>query len=257
MNGERPISEDDLHALLDGGLEESRRDAVRRYLDTHPEAQSRFNAYRKQGEALRDALAPFADQPLPTELSLRSIVERRRKTQARRHQIAAAAAILCIGGLSGWFGREALSPSKRGIQALGREAVDNYAVYASDRRRPVELAPDQRATLTRWVSERLDTPVQAPDLQTAGYRFLGGRLVTTPNGPAALFIYEGVASDRLTVMVRPMQIDKNRPMAERSYGALDGVTWSRGGLGFSILAPRASVDLLPVAEDVRQQTSLS
>lgn len=257
MTGDRPISEDDLHAFLDGVLEESRRDAVRRYLDTHPEAQGRFAAYLEQGEALRDALAPLADQPVPAELNLKAIAERRRNTLSGRRQIAAAAAILCIGGLSGWLGREAVSPPSRGIQALGREAADNYMVYASDTLRPVELASDQRATLTRWVSERLDTPVQPPDLQSAGYRFLGGRLVTTPNGPAALFIYEGAAADRLAVMMRPMQVEKNRSMSEQSYGALDGVTWSRDGLGFSVVATRASTDLLPVAEDVRRQASLS
>jgi anti-sigma factor RsiW len=257
MTGDRPISEDDLHAFLDGVLEESRRDAVRRYLDTHPEAQERFAAYREHGEALRNALAPVSDQPLPAELNLKALVERRRKTLAGRRQIAAAAAILCIGGLSGWMGREAVSPPARGIQALGREAVDNYVVYASDTRRPVELASDQRATLTRWVSDRLDTPVQPPDLEGAGYRFLGGRLVTTPNGPAALFIYEGAAAERLAVMMRPMEIEKNRSMSEQSYGALDGVTWSRDGLGFSVVAPRASTDLLPVAEDVRRQTPFS
>lgn len=255
MTGDRPISEDDLHAYIDDVLDEARRDAVRRYLNAHPDAQRRVTAYREQGQALRDALAPLADQPLPAELSLKSLVERRRKALAGRRQIAAAAAILCIGSLSGWFAREAVSPPARGIHALSREAVDNYMVYASDAHRPVELASDQRTTLTRWVSERLDTPIQAPDLQAAGYRFIGGRLVTTPNGPAALFIYEGPAADRLAVMMRPMAVDKNRSMWEQSYGALDGVTWSRDGLGFSVVAPRASTDLRPVAEDVRRQTS--
>lgn len=255
MMGDRPISEDDLHAYIDGVLDEGRREAVRRYLNAHPEAQRRVAAYSEQGQALRDALAPLADQPLPPELSLKSIVERRRNALAGRRQVAAAAAILCIGGLSGWFAREAVSPPARGIHALGREAVDNYMVYASDADRPVELASDQRTTLTRWVSERLDTPIQAPDLQAAGYRFIGGRLVTTPNGPAALFIYEGAAAERLAIMMRPMEIDKNRSMWEQSYGALGGVTWSRDGLGFSIVAPRASADLRPVAEDVRRQVS--
>lgn len=257
MTVERPISEDDLQAFLDGVLEESRRDAVARYLDVHPEAKARLLTYREQGEALREALAPLADQPLPAELGLNALIERRRRSLAGRRQIAAVAAFLCIGGLSGWFARDAVSPPAHGIQALGREAIDNYRVYAADTDRPVELASDQRGTLTRWVSERLETPVQAPDLQAAGYRFLGGRLVTTPNGPAALFVYEGPAADRLAVMMRPMQIDKNRPMSEQSYDGLDGVTWSRDGLGFSVVAPRASSDLRPVAEDVRRQLSIS
>jgi len=42
---ERPISEDDLQAFLDGVLEESRRDAVARYLDVHPEAKARLVTY--------------------------------------------------------------------------------------------------------------------------------------------------------------------------------------------------------------------
>jgi anti-sigma factor RsiW len=257
MSADRPIGEDELHAYLDGVLDEGRQAAVRRYLDARPEERARLAAYRRQGEALREALAPVADQPLPAELNLNAIVERRRTTLAARRRVAAAAAILCIGGLSGWFGRAAVAPPARGIDALGREAVDNHAVYASDTLRPVELASDQRATLIRWVSERLDAPVQAPDLQGAGYRFLGGRLVTTPNGPAALFVYEGASADRLTVMVRPMQIDRNRSMSERSYGTLEGVTWSKDGLGFSVVAPRASTDLRPVAEQVRRQASFS
>jgi anti-sigma factor RsiW len=257
VTGERPISEEDLHAFLDGALDERRREAVRRYLDAHPETKARFAAYEAQAAALREAMAPLAEEPVPAELSLNALVARRRKREIGRRQMAATAAVLCVGVLFGWFGRDAVSPPARGIHALGQEAVDNYRVYAFDSHRPVELASDQRGTLTRWVSERLDTPVQAPDLQGAGYRFLGGRLVTTPNGPAALFVYEGPAADRLAVMMRPMQIDKNRSMSEQSYGGLDGVTWSRDGLGFSVVAPRASGDLRPVAEDVRRQVSIS
>lgn len=257
MSGDRPISENELHEYVDGVLSEDRREAVRRYLEAHPEVQERVAVYLDHGEALRQALAPLADRPLLAELNVGAMVARRRAKLVRRHQIAAAAVILCIGCLSGWFGREAVSAPDRGIEALGREAADNYVVYASDTLRPVELASDQRAVLTSWVSDRLDRDVQPPDLRGAGYQFLGGRLVTTPNGPAALFLYEGAGAERLAVMMRPMQIDKNRSMSEHSYGELDGVTWSRDGLGFSVVAPRASIDLLPVAEDVRRQNLVS
>jgi anti-sigma factor RsiW len=253
MTGDRPISEEDLHGFIDGMLDPARREAVQRYLDAHPETAARIATYRSQGEALRAALAPFADQPLPAELGLKSLVEAQRRRFARNRQIAAAVAILCTGGFAGWFGNQSLSAPTRGVHALAQEAVDNYHVYAADAHRPVELTPDERATLVRWVSERLGAPVDAPDLRAAGYRFLGGRLVTTPNGPAALFVYEGEAADRLAVMARPMTVDRNRAMSERSFGALDGVTWSRNGLGFSVVAPRGSSRLAPAVEEVRRQ----
>ncbi|WP_339930694.1 anti-sigma factor [uncultured Brevundimonas sp.] len=255
MTGDRPISEDDLHAFLDGMLDPARRDAVERYLDTHPQAAARIATYRTQGDALRAALAPIADQPTPPEFALRPLVERRRRRFARHRQIAAAIGILCLGGMTGWFGHQALTLPSHGVHALAQEAVDNYEVYAADLRRPVELPSDQTAALAYWVSERLGAPVEPPDLRAAGYRFLGGRLVTTPNGPAAMFIYEGPAADRLAVMARPMTIDKNRAMSERAFGALQGVTWSRDGLGFSVVAPRASGRLAPVAAEVQRQTA--
>lgn len=255
MTGERPISEDDLQALVDDVLDEDRREAVRRYLDSHPDEARRIATYRHEGEALRSALSGFAESPLPPEMNLETLVEGRRRRMAGRRQIAAAAAVLCIGSLTGWFGHGAFSTPPRGVHALAREAADNYGVYAADLRRPVELTPDQRATLVHWVSERLGEPVEAPDLEAAGYRFLGGRLVTTPNGPAALFIYEGPTTDRLAVMTRPMAIDKNKPMVEQSFGTLEGATWSRNGLGFSVVAPRASGQARAIAREVRRQTS--
>ena len=70
-----------------------------------------------------------------------------------------------------------------------QEAAASYAVYASDKRRPVELWAVQRDDLVRWLSNRLNRPIAPPDLSVAGYQLLGGRLVATGHGPAALFIY--------------------------------------------------------------------
>lgn len=255
MTVELPVTEEDLHGFIDGVLEPGRREVVQRYLDAHPETAARIATYQTQGEALRAALAPYSDQPAPAGLGLMPLIERRRRRFARNRQVAAAAAILCTGGLAGWIGHHSLSVPTRGVHALAQEAVDNYQVYAADAHRPVELTPDQRATLVQWVSERLGAPVDPPDLQAAGYRFLGGRLVTTPNGPAALFVYEGPSADRLAVMARPMSVDRNSSMSERSFGPLDGVTWSRNGLGFSVVAPRGSGRLAPAVEEVRRQAA--
>lgn len=253
MTEARPISEDDLQAYVDRALDADRHEQVRRYLERHPETAARVAVYEAQRDRLRAALAPIAEEPIPAELGVRAMLDIRRARGRQRRLAVAAAMVLCLGGTGGWFVRGAVTPSAHGVGALAEEALDNYAVYALDRNRPVEIASRDQAQFVRWASNRLRVPVGVPDLSEAGYSFLGGRLVTTPNGPAAMLIYETGAAERLSVLVRPMAIDKNAHMNERSTGALDGVTWADDGIGFSLVAPRSTASLEPLAREVRRQ----
>jgi anti-sigma factor RsiW len=55
-----PVSEEELHAYLDGELSDGRRAAVATYLREHPEELRRLQAYRVDGEAVRRL---FSDPP--------------------------------------------------------------------------------------------------------------------------------------------------------------------------------------------------
>jgi anti-sigma factor RsiW len=253
MSAPRPISEDDLQAYVDEALSSTRREEVEAYLAAHPEEAKRIGGYVADRAALRAALGAMAEEPIPPELGLRALIEARRARQAYWRPAIAAAAVLVIGGLAGWTARGVVAPPINGVRALSREAADNYRVYASDVHRPVEIGSAQQADLVRWVSNRLRSPVAVPDLKAAGYRFIGGRLVTTPHGPAAMFIYEGVDGMRLAVMVRPMEQEKNAAMTEREDADLNGVSWATDGLGYSLVGPRSSEALYPLADEVRRQ----
>jgi len=251
----RPISEDDLQAYVDEVLETHRRAEVLDYLSSHPEEGKRIERYREQRAALRDALAPIAQEPLPPELNLaRMIQARRRPDLAWTRWAAAAAVLLCIGGATGWSLRGATQSTPRGIPALAAEAADSYQVYASDRVRPVEMRESDRAELIRWASLRLGHPVSVPDLSASGYRFMGGRLVATPHGPAALFMYDDDRGTRLVLFTREMESDKNTPMSRQSRDGVDGFTWSKEGIGYSLVGP-ASPQLHPLADEIRRQVS--
>lgn len=255
MSAPRPISEDDLHAYVDEALSSTRRQEVEAYLAAHPEEAKRIGSYVADRAALRDALAGIAEEPIPPELGLRALIEARRTRQAYWRPAIAAAAVLVVGGLAGWTARGVVSPPTSGVGALSREAADNYRVYASDVHRPVEMGSTQKADLVRWVSNRLRSPVAVPDLNAAGYRFIGGRLVTTPHGPAAMFIYDDANGVRLAVMVRPMEREKNTAMIEREDEDLNGVSWATDGLGYSLVAPRSPHALYPLADEVRRQVN--
>ena len=250
----RPITEDDLHAYVDRVLEPERQAEVAAYLGDHPDVAKRVAAFSDQRDQLRAALAPIAEEPLPAELNLSRIIE----TSARRPSLArwamAAMLLLSIGGLGGWAVRGALQASPGGLVALGQEAAVSYSVYAPDRVRPVEVRASVSAQLVQWVSDRLHRPVKVPDLTTSGYRLMGGRLVATSHGPAAMFMYDDDRGSRIVVLTRPMSsADQNASMTPQSQGDVRGFAWADDGVGYSLVGHAAPESLRPIANEVRRQ----
>jgi anti-sigma factor RsiW len=253
MSRDLPIQEEELHAYVDDALDAVRRQQVQEYLDSHPEEAERIRRFTGQRQALRAALAPIAEEPVPPALSLARLVEAHRARRRVPWRIAAAVVLAFgVGGVGGWTMRGA-PESNGGIVALAREAAVNYQVYAADQVRPVELPAADSAQLVNWISGKLQRPVALPDLSKSGYRFMGGRLVSTEHGPAGLFIYDDDHGTRVAMLVRPMTVDRDAPMSAHAQGALSGYAWSDQGLGYSVVAPASLPDMHPLADEVRRQ----
>ena len=250
----RPITEDDLHAYVDRVLEPERQVEVANYLESHPEVARRVAAFSDQRERLRAALAPIADEPLPAELNLSRIIENRRRRPSLVWWAVAAMLLVSISGVAGWVARGSMmQASPGGLLALAEEAADSYNVYAPDHVRPVEIRAADNAQLVQWVSSRLHQPVNVPDLTSAGYRLMGGRLVATSHGPAAMFMYDDDHGERLVVLTRPMSTDQNAPMLPQSKGDVTGFAWADGGMGCSLVGHSSAESLRPIANAVRRQ----
>lgn len=254
MSSGRPISEDDLHAYVDDALAPVHRTEVEAYLDRHPEIAARVQGYQAQREALRAAFAPIAEAPVPAQLNLGRLIAANRRSHGGRWQIAAAACIcLAVGGAAGWSLHGMGAAPRTGIAALAREASVSFAVFGSDRGRPVEIKASDSAELVRWVSNRLRRPVSIPDLSASGYRFMGGRLVATPNGPAGLFMYDNDSGERVAVLLRPMQDERTERMSEHTDGLTSGFAWADRGIGYSLVGAAPPDRLHPLADEVRRQ----
>jgi anti-sigma factor RsiW len=140
-----------------------------------------------------------------------------------------------------------------GINALAHEASYAYAVFGPDRGRPVEIKAADTADLVRWVSNRLERQVSVPDLSAGGYRFMGGRLISIPDGPAAFFMYDDDKGMRIAILVRPMSQERAARMTEHREGHVAGYAWADNGIGYSVVGG-AEPDLLhPLANEVRRQ----
>jgi anti-sigma factor RsiW len=255
----RPIAEEELHAYVDGRLDESRLPAVLRYLQEHPETAHRVAAYQAQRETLRNALGGVAAEPIPPQLSLERLVQERLSRQWRLWPAAACVLIgLGLGAAGGWFLRNGTTaPNPAVIALLAREAVANHVVYSADKRRPTELGATQRDDLARWVSNRLNHPVSPPDLSTEGYNYMGGRLAATPDGPAGLFMYDNDQGVRITVFVLPLHAAASAPIQHVDFAHVDGCAWIDKNIGYTVVGNLPPAELRRLAEIVRRQFETS
>lgn len=102
MPVDQPISEDDLHAYVDGDGEPARRLDIALYLARHPDDAARMEVFRAQREAIHALFDDLLHQPVPRRL--RSILHRHAVRLARRRRgagmvgIAVAAIVMATGG---------------------------------------------------------------------------------------------------------------------------------------------------------------
>lgn len=252
------ISEEELHALVDDHLNHEQQPRVPRYVQDHPDVARRVAAYRAQREALRAALAPVAAEPIPPRLDLQVLIQQR-LAQRRIPWRAAACVLLAfvLGGAGEWLLRFGAPQPTLSISLLSEQAVANHMVYTADKRRPTELGADQRDDLARWVSNRLNHKVTPPDLAADGYSYIGGRLAATPDGPAGMFMYDDKQGVRLTVFVLPLNGAEASPMQHVESAQVDGVAWIDKGIGYTVVGKLPQAELQRLAEQVRQQLSVT
>jgi anti-sigma factor RsiW len=257
-NPTRPIGEDDLHAFVDGRLSAERRAAVEVYLDRHPEASARVASYVAHRQALREALYGKFGEPVPMRLRVAPIVQSLTETPVRRvhwasrlQAIAASVAMLGVGIAGGWIARDLMThdPLSRMQPAL---AVGAHRVFVADSRRPVEIRAEAKEQLVQWLSNRLDRNVTVPDLTAAGLRFMGGRLIATPGGPAAQLMYDDDAGIRVTLFIEPERSAPERPTITEING-IAAQSWGDERFAYTVAAQGDRQRVASIGSLVRQQ----
>ncbi len=204
MSDPKLVSLDDLQAYVDEELTPERRAEVDAHLAQSPDDAERVSAYRRQNRALRAALAGVGNEAVPA--SMLAILQDRPPVREITWLPRAAAAVLllaiggALGGALGW-GYDKLPLFGLEEKRFLREAVAAHQVYAADRRHAVEVAAIERDYLQSWLTQRLGVPIMAPDLSEAGLSLLGGRLLSTVHGPAALLVYETREGERVTCYI--------------------------------------------------------
>lgn len=251
------ISDEDLHAYLDGRLDGpdrlERRAEVEAYLAAHPEAAEKLAAYKQQNEMLHALFDPALDEAIPARLRKAAPA----RMPALRHaapalRYAAMVAWLAVGVAAGYMLRGPAVLSSAPI-ALAQQAVAAHVVYAPEVAHPVEVDAKQEAHLVKWLSKRLDGDVRPPHLAELGYELVGGRLLPAGEGPAAQFMYQDARGQRLTLYVRRDAKDGETAFRYAKQGTVSVFYWVDGPFGYALSGEQGKSDLLQIAHSVYQQ----
>ncbi len=254
IDNNSPVTEDELHAYVDGELPADRREAVEAWLAKHPDDASR-RAWRAQADAVRARYGNIVNEPVPARLALERITRSRRSWIA----IAAAATIAAfvIGGAAGWLARGASPPlgcAPSEMETFANEAMSAHRLYIGEVRHPIEVKAEENHLLP-WLSRRVGTTLRAPDLAAFDLKLLGGRLLPGVNGPAALFMYESGSGERVTIYVSKTSEPRTsfRYKIEDKFGAL---RWSEAGYGWVVSGPDDKPRLKGIAMALYEQLDI-
>jgi anti-sigma factor RsiW len=201
IDRDSPVTEEELHAYVDGELPADRKQAVANWLAANPEQAAQVAAWLAQAEAIRARYGAVADEPMPARLHLDQVLRSERFTGRSWKAFAAAAAVVAFlaGGAAGWVAHGASIASPNGFETYTAEAIEAHKLYVVEVRHPVEVPGSERAHMTQWLTKRLGYQQRIPDLQSLGLKLVGGRLLPGPTGTAAAFyMYEGPTGERFT-----------------------------------------------------------
>jgi anti-sigma factor RsiW len=203
IDRDRPVTEDELHAYVDGELPDDRKEAVHAWLAANPDEAAQVAAWRAQADSIRSRYGAVANEPVPERLQLDRIIRNSADAGWSTRSIAAMAATILIafvvGGGAGWFAHDATAAAPGGSDKITADAVEAYRLYVVEVRHPVEVPGSELAHMKQWLSKRVGEPLQVPDLQSIGLKLVGGRLLPGPTGAAAFYMYEGPSGERFTI----------------------------------------------------------
>jgi anti-sigma factor RsiW len=227
-----PPGDAELHAHVDGQLDSTRVAAVEAFLESSPEAAARVNSWRRDKQELNTAFTSLARWP--SNPALDPVVIRRNMRARTIHKASLSALLLIalvLGGVTGWSVRSMSLSARLPMQ----DAVHAYRVFATDRLHPVELEAHDAANLQSWLSARLGRAFALADLKPYGFHLLGGRLLSTDEGPAGMILYENNAGERISFYLRPSTHFASGLRGRRIEGGLLASYWFRDGYGFALV----------------------
>lgn len=249
------ISEADLHAYIDGGLDDGRMRIIETYLDAHPEEAERVRAYARQRQEIAHYLdAEMRVKPLRTERLARRLSQALTLRTARPWLIRSVAACLLVA--LGWGARDVSLPTRSAtLPVFANEALEAHETVVNIDLPLSEILRAEPNTLVRYLArhDQAQLPMRAISLE--GLQARGAQLVPWDEGTALQFVFEESASgQRVTLFVAvPQEAAYFEPRQTRINGA-SMVYWQNGRVAFVLSGDMPEQTLSAYAQHIERAT---
>jgi len=249
-----PVTEDELHAYVDGELPSDRREAVAAWLADHPDEAALVAAWRAQAESIRARYGAIAQEPVPQRLKLDQVMHNDSASRRSWMALAAAAAIAAfiVGGAAGWMAHGASAAAPTSLGNITADALEAHQLYVVEVRHPVEVPGNERTHMTKWLSKRLGYEQRVPDLDGIGLKLVGGRLLPGPTGAAAFYMYESGSGERFTLYCSKLSAPETALRFE-SGQRFATFTWVDDDVGYVVSGPNGRDRLEQVTKRIYEQ----
>lgn len=260
-----PVADDELHALLDGQLPATQRQALEARLAHDAQAMGTHHAWQQQRDALRGLHRQLRQEPVPPSL----LAATQQATHAQRQidqwwrwggRAAGIAMAFGVGWLShGQWQSQAILAKLPPSREFIHQAALAHAVYSPEVRHPVEVTATQQEHLVQWLSKRLGKPLKVPNLSEQGFELVGGRLLPGDEGARAQFMFQNAGGERITLYLGAVQAkNKGTESQETAFryspeGPVPGFYWVDQGFGYALSGTLTREGLLRLAQAVYQQ----
>jgi anti-sigma factor RsiW len=240
-----------INAYADGELDPLERSNVERLLESDADARRVLDGIQRQTQALKAAYDSALTEPLPH--TLRATVSGRTERRIGPYSaIAASLAMLVLGTAGGWY--TAYETGSTLVADTGRRAINAHEVFAVEVKHPVEVGANESDHIEKWLTKRIGVNVRIPDLASAGYTFIGGRLLAAEDRPAGQLMYEDSNKKRLTVFVQSNPGgEDDETIRVREKGAVISCYWAEHKLAMALTGDLPRDDMMKLAQEVYEQ----
>jgi anti-sigma factor RsiW len=258
---------DQLSAYLDGALSPADTLAVELLVENDAVVAAEFEALSRVDQLTKSAFDTMLADPVP--MALARAIERSPLGDSPAPQlqaanlpnrpvwqsIAAALALLLVGGAGGAFLSGGLSPAPQQVaSAMGwlDQVADYHLVYAAQKRHLVEVPASETEHLQQWLSETTGVSFTVPDLSASGLTFQGARLLVASGKPVAQLLYTD-AADQVVALCFLSGGDASAAGGHttptlRTAKGVNMVWWKSDHASYVVVGPTTGVDLQSVAE---------
>ncbi len=232
-----PISDEDLHAFIDGELAPARAADVARAIEHDAVLSRRVAAFRADKIRLKEVYAPLMEHPIP-DAWLRMIDPLKLQQPPRidrRAWMAMAASVVAIAG--GWT-------AYRSLTSDDDEDVITAAIASRSNRVGLRenISADDAGAL---MSQTLGLRLKAPDLSKRGFSLTAANVYAAANKRAVKLDYRDVQSRVFTLYLTPSSGTPRFEMLRRSD--LRICVWQDDVLGTIMLADVSAGEMLRLA----------